>query len=304
MGSISKYKHGYRAFARVNNKRKTKVFGRKSDARAWIEITEERLALNEYSFHSALDRYESSVSVNKKGYRWEKTRLNNFKKQIKDQPIRDITRPIIADWRDMRLKSVSPSTVRREFNLLSAIFNAALYEWEWIKESPCKGVRRPQNPPPRDRVFAPDEIESVCDALYVGVKGQEIKTVFLIALETGMRAGEILNIQPKHIKGRVLDVPETKTGKPRQVPLSAKALELVKQAPFTISGDSLSVQFRRALHRAGVDNATFHDARHTAITRLSKIFNPMELARIVGHSNLNQLMTYYNPTTEDLADRL
>lgn len=55
---------------------------------------------------------------------------------------------------------------------------------------------------------------------------------------------------------------------------------------------------------AGIDELTFHDTRHEAITRLASVFNPLELARVVGHSNLSQLLVYYNATAEDLAGRL
>lgn len=53
-----------------------------------------------------------------------------------------------------------------------------------------------------------------------------------------------------------------------------------------------------------ITDVTFHDTRHLAITRLSKVFNPLELARVVGHSNVNQLMTYYNESAAELAKKL
>jgi integrase len=49
---------------------------------------------------------------------------------------------------------------------------------------------------------------------------------------------------------------------------------------------------------------TFHDSRHEAITRLASKLNVLELARMVGHTNINQLRTYYNATAEDIASRL
>ena len=54
-----------------------------------------------------------------------------------------------------------------------------------------------------------------------------------------------------------------------------------------------------------LENLHFHDARREALTRLAKIYSPMELAKISGHRDLRILLnTYYAPTVEDLADKL
>lgn len=303
MGSISKRPDGsYRAYARVDNKRKSKVFGRKGDARAWLEATEKKLGSDAgKSLFDAFDRYESSYSSQKKGARWESVRLGLFRRQFKDVPLLDVSRSTIAEWRDARLQEVSGSTVRREFNLLSAVFAAALYEWEWITENPCKGVKRPPAAQPRDRVFTPKEIRIIAKAL-PPVAGN----AFLFAIETGMRAGEITAIEKKHRRGRILTIPDSKTGASRKVPLSKKAQDILDEVggEFQITSGSLSTLFLRTMKKLDVPHGTFHDTRHTAITRLSKKLDPLELARVVGHKNVNQLLAYYNPSTESLADKL
>jgi integrase len=48
----------------------------------------------------------------------------------------------------------------------------------------------------------------------------------------------------------------------------------------------------------------FHDARHEAITRLAQKLNVLELARMVGHRDLNMLQIYYNETAQQLAKKL
>ena len=49
---------------------------------------------------------------------------------------------------------------------------------------------------------------------------------------------------------------------------------------------------------------TFHDTRHEAITRLAKKLHPLDLARMTGHTNLQELMTYYNESAADVAAML
>lgn len=302
MGSISKLESGkYRAFARANNKRKTKVFSRRGDARAWLERTEQELGVRiDKSLHDAFDRYKERHSASKKGARWEIVRLERFKREISNQPITAVTRSTIADWRDERLKSVSGASVRRDMNLLSSVFNKCLYEWEWISFNPLKGVSRPPAPNHRERLLSGQEIEILAREL-----PQTASLAFQLALETGMRMGEICNIKPENVNGKALSIPETKTGVPREIPLSKAALEILKTAgySFNINPQTLSSTFYRVSKRLGI-SATFHDSRHNFCTKAASKVTVLELAKILGHKNINQLMTYYNPDPEDLADKL
>jgi integrase len=73
---------------------------------------------------------------------------------------------------------------------------------------------------------------------------------------------------------------------------------------FYVSSGALDTTFRRARVAAGLAGFTFHDARATALTRLSKILQPLELARMSGHQNLSELLTYYRETASSIAERL
>jgi integrase len=98
----------------------------------------------------------------------------------------------------------------------------------------------------------------------------------------------------------------TKNGQSRDVPLSARALEIWKMVPegFGLNAPILDALFRKAKKNAGIEGLTFHDTRHEAITRLAQKLDVLDLARMVGHTNVKQLLTYYNPTAEDIASRL
>ena len=54
----------------------------------------------------------------------------------------------------------------------------------------------------------------------------------------------------------------------------------------------------------GFLDAVFHDSRHHFCTKASEKVTVLELAKILGHKNINQLLTYYNPKAEDLASKL
>ena len=75
---------------------------------------------------------------------------------------------------------------------------------------------------------------------------------------------------------------------------------------FGITSQVLDSLFRRHRDRAGLAGFTFHDARHTAATRLamSRKVDVLELCRIMGWKNPKQAMTYFNPTASQIAARL
>lgn len=260
----------------------------------------------------AFDKYEREVSKGKKGYRWESLRLAAFKRSsLGPILMRDIDTPHIAAWRDERLKTVQGSTVQREMNLLSNVFTLARKEWKWITNSPTTDVRRPKENKPRFRRITENEIALMCRALGWSEKAPETKqqriaAAFLFAIETGMRAGEICALAKGDVSGRVAFVRDSKNGESRDVPLSPRAREIWALVPdgFGLTTASMDAMFRKARERSTIENMTFHDTRHEAITRLAKRLNVLELARMVGHKDIRKLMIYFNQSADDTAEKL
>ncbi|GBE48685.1 phage integrase family protein [bacterium BMS3Bbin12] len=134
----------------------------------------------------------------------------------------------------------------------------------------------------------------------------------------------------EHLDGKVLRVPETKTGEPRRVPLSSRAQAVLDALPRRLDGyvwgiraDSITQAFDRALRRARKDyeaecrgasgkpdprmltGLRFHDLRHEATSRLfEKGLNPMQVAAITGHKTLQMLKRYTHLRAEDLVGLL
>ncbi len=71
---------------------------------------------------------------------------------------------------------------------------------------------------------------------------------------------------------------------------------------FSVSQESGAIYFRKAVKLASIDNLTFHDARHEALTQLARKLDVLDLARMVGHRDPRSLMIYYNPTPSDWGD--
>lgn len=335
MASISKEKTGWRAQVAIQGVRESRTFSTKSEATTWAAQRETEIRVDKASgvqrgrtVDDAFRRYEKEVSVHKRGHEKERIRLAAIGRMVidgvplKDWKLLDVTPEVLGKWRDNRLNvdKVLGSSVNRDLTLLAHVFGNAAREWKWISKSPTAEVRRPADPPPRDRLYTQDEIDRVCAALGIDADqaepvetiSQRVGVAFLFAIETAMRAGEICGLMPEHINGRVATLPMTKNGTKRAVPLSSRAAALLKLLPepeeggtvFGVTSRSLDALFRKAKTRAKVDGATFHDARHLAITRLAKKLNVLDLARMVGHRDLKQLQVYYNESAEDMAARL
>ena len=127
-----------------------------------------------------------------------------------------------------------------------------------------------------------------------------------------MRLGEICRLDPAHFEHqrRFVHLPASavKNGIARDVPLSNKAVRdiglLLSSDRHPANANNVSKVFQLAIGRTSIKNLTFHDSRHEAITRLARKLDVLDLARMVGHRNINQLMTYYDATAEEMANRL
>ena len=335
MASIAKRDGTWRAQLATLGVRESKTFNTKAEAAAWAAKRETEIREGAATgiqkgktLDDAFRRYEKEVSVHKRVHRQEILRMSAIGRTVIDgtalqnMKLVEITSNVLGKWRDHRLKvdKVLGSSVNRDLNLLSHVFAAAAREWKWIAMSPTTDVRRPADPPPRDRLYSDDEIERICLALGFDRAQTELATTgyqrtavaFLFAIETAMRAGEICGLTATDIVGRTATLQQTKNGTKRAVPLSRRAMELLALLPeapagqpiFAITAPSLDAVFRKAKLRAMIVDGTFHDTRHLAITRLAKKLNVLDLARMVGHRDLRQLQVYYNESAETMATRL
>ena len=286
-------------------RRQSKTFDRKQDAEAWAaRIESEIIGVNSgfipphLTISDLLDRYEREVSAHKKGKRWESVRIGLFKRdRIAATRLAVLDSPHLSDWQVRRLKVVSGESVRRERNLLSHAFNIAVKEWKWLKSNPLEAVRRPKGGKPRDRIAADDEIKTLC-----GAAGDGLRRAIVVALETGMRAGEIA--AGKEVRGAVAILEDSKTGVGRSVALSSAAREALSR-PIGLTAGSISAEFAKLTKACKVEGLTFHDLRHTAATRLSKKLDVWELCKMFGWKDPKMcLNTYYSHDAEETARTL
>lgn len=306
-----------------------RTFDTESQAREWAERTEGRIrggakaaqiakTPSSLTVAALFDRYADEVSPEKRGARWEIVRLRALRRAPEFlRPAVSFDGADLAEWRDTRLKIVKTSTVNRDLNLISAVFSRAMHEWRLpLGKNPVSDLQRPKQPSHRTRRVSDEERDAIVKQLGWDGKSEPadlnewVAWVFLFALATAMRQGEILGMRRSHVHDRYVHLPKTKNGDARDVPLSTQALALMALLParddrvVPLESGTCGAYFREAVRGAAIEDLHFHDARHEAATRFARLVQPMELARILGHRDLRSTMVYYHPDPGDLAGKL
>ena len=236
-----------------------------------------------------------------------------------------IDQKLVASYRDSRLnggagrKPVYGSTVRKELYMLSKVLGFAEIEKgiTMPRGNPVERVRMPSEGKSRTRRLNAEEwvaFESECKKS----RNSWLWPVVQLAVETAMRQGELLSLTWSQIdwKNRLAllnDPDKIKNEEPRAVPLSPAALEVLgtMQADesdfvFPIERMTLYHAFGYACDRAQIEDFTFHDLRHEALSRLAERgdFSVLELAEVSGHKTLQMLKRYTHLRATRLADKL
>jgi integrase len=217
-----------------------------------------------------------------------------------------------------------PATVNREMSVLSRIFTMAVNEG-LLTENPCRKVRKLRMDNSRTRYLTADEKERLMHEL----ESQPLtRCIVIMALNTGMRQGEIFNLKWSDVDftREVITVRKTKTGKDRTIPMNDRLKgmlgdlrnESVRTMPDNLKREkpspggfvfvspqtgkrlnNIKRSFKNACKRAGIDNFTFHDLRHSAGTRLADAgVNIVVIADILGHSRLTTTQRYTHAIDE------
>lgn len=274
-------------------------------------------------FGELITKYITDIAPSHKGADKEISRLHklmNDYPKLMQKPITDVNQLDMIELRNDRLSKVSASTVGRDLGVLGGVFKYARQELRILKTSPLTDVAKPTQAPHRERRITQEEIDTILtgfnyDATYQPLtKRQQVAWAFLFALETAMRASEITNMQWCNVFEDHVLLPDTKNGTARKVPLSRPAIELLKLMKgldndkvltITDRSNALSHDFWLIVsNRLGICDLNFHDTRHEATTRLAKKLPIQDLAKVTGHKDLKMLMRYYNPTVQELAQRL
>ncbi|KVM61736.1 integrase [Burkholderia ubonensis] len=313
------------------------TFPTRKEAERWITDTEATINAGRFQsldntalLRDIIDRYLKEVTPSKKGAQSEEWRLKAIQRDsLGSYSVGKLTPAVVANWRDRRLsgvgtdKPVSGGTVNREMNLLHHVLETARKEWGiGAPVNPVSEVRRPKSNPHRERRLTDTEkkqLLAACRETYSrNGRKQYLADVLELALETGMRQGEIVNLEIErvHLADRFVSLKAggTKTDEARTVPLSTRAYEILRDTIgdrkdgrvwIGLTSDAVKRAFARARDKAGIKDVTFHDSRHDATTRFVELgLTDTEVMSITGHKTQSMMRRYTHLRAKDLAKKL
>lgn len=304
-----------------------KTFKTKLDAEKWARFVESemdrgifvnRSEADTVTVGELIDRYIIEVTPLKRSAIVDRQRLLFLKKHFGYFIVSQLQSKHIARYRDKRLaEGKAGATVVKELGSLTHLLDVSIKDWgiPLVTNVACL-VRKPKQARGRDRRLMDGE-ETILLQAAKESKSFLLAPLIILALETGMRLGELLSLEWGNIdlNKRVATLLMTKNGESRNVPLSKKAVETLNNMPRHLKdprlfykwvrSDSFENTWRRVCKKKGLQDLRFHDLRHEAASRLfEKGLTVMEVSSITGHKTLQMLKRYTHLRAEDLIVKL
>ncbi|MEO0301668.1 MAG: site-specific integrase [candidate division WOR-3 bacterium] len=253
---------------------------------------------------------ENYSRINKKSWKRDYFIIKNLNIFFGGRYIYEITNLDIENYKKKRLiEGVSYSTINRELACLRTIFNKAV-EWKILRNNPPK-ITLYKIDNQRVRYLTLEEINSL-----INISPEPLRSIIIIALNTGMRRGEILNLKWRDIdfKERIITIYDTKNKEKRYVPINDTTINTLlgiktnslseyvfpgKDGKGHISEHYISHLFEKAVERAGIKDFRFHDLRHTFASYL--VMNGVDLKTVqelLGHKTFNMTLRYSHLSPE------
>ena len=209
----------------------------------------------------------------------------------------------LSEFKDRKRKEVGPSTFNKYLSLISVIIETAIREWGiYLPNNPVRNAEREKEAIPRNRTLVGDEYQRLMEACSLS-GNTYLPYLVQFSIETAMRKGEVLASRYEDINfaNQTLTIPVTKNGEPRTIPLSSKAILILKSMPrrldgkiFPITPDSLKFWWNQALRRAGITDFRYHDLRRYACSTLfERGLSVPEVQLISGHKDPRVLLNTY-----------
>lgn len=338
MASITQRNGSYRVrISRKGQSAITKSFKSEFEAHKWIRQIEVQLELGIYQETSkkrhiqlditapeAIERYISSHVIHKLNQRTESGILRLIAKRWEDRKLASITKQdVLLLKEDLLKQGRAASTINHYLNAISQLHQVAMNEWDMNLTNPINGIKRMSEPQGRMKRLMPEAEKNLLT--YSNESSfSPLSSIIIIAIETGMRSGEILSMKWEDVdllNRRVL-LRRTKNGESRVIPLTYRAKEVLEQLQTNKNNElvfpycrwRVRKHFVKAVGKAKVNHIgaqnpfidlRFHDLRHEALSRLSDFgLNVIELSTISGHKTLGMLKRYTHPSHNAILNKL
>jgi integrase len=282
----------------------------------WFEFDEAK----QRTFEDLMSRFMKEYAPTKEltTQRRYRAALGHLQKRFKGLTLAEITPKIISEYmHERRQAGAAASTINKEYNMLSKAFNLAWKQWEWCNSNPCSRVPREKNNTYITRWLTTEEEQRLIAAAQGYFNGQ-MPEIITVALHTGMRLGEILNIRWQDIDlfRKTITVLKTKNKDPKTIPMTdtlfallqdkAKVVSMsgylfVTQNGTKIRSRNLQREWYKVIDKAKIENFRFHDLRHTFATRLVQSgVDLYTVAKLLGHRDISTTQRYAHHYPESM----
>src|SRR5438067_9426361 len=237
-----------------------------------------------------------------KSIRTDRNRVLAWAREFGNRPLGQITRTEIEAWRREKMARCRPATINRDLSRLRRMFSLAV-EWELLEESPMAGIRFLRENNARTRYLSLEE----CQRLIASCIAPHIRALVAIALHSGMRLGEILNLcwHDLDFESGFILVRDSKNGEARHVPMDTSLSALLRAYPHRLGTDlvfsssrggrivDVRTRFLNACKRAGLTDLHFHDLRHTFASQFVMAGGDLYILKeILGHKSITMTQRY------------
>ncbi len=248
---------------------------------------------NKSTFNDLVDSYFASGRLeHHKSAKDTVRHLKWWQQQLGAYDLKYLTNTLILQERQILLttptdkgKQRTNSTVNRYMASLSSMLTYAWQELGWISENPCQKITKLKEPAGRDRPLSEEEAFRLLNACRESPHPC-LYCIFLTAITTGARQGEILNLEFRdiHFENQYVLFRVTKNSHARSNYLPKKVMEELKRLhekrqegqtkvfpSLTPFGKKVCMKkpWKAAFKKANIQNFRPHDLRHTFMTLAS-----------------------------------
>ena len=308
---------------------RVRKFGGYTKEQAQVALAKERLdrrdialglkqpAVEDVDFGAFADQFlELYSKQNKRSWKTDKLTLETLKRFFKGETLGSVTPEKVERYRAARRveasknstlgKPISAGTANRELALLKTLFSKAV-EWGRVETNPAARVKHLKEPPARETILTEAQAAQLLESAL-----PEYRPVFVVALGTAMRRGEILSLKWADVdlvRG-IITVANSKSGRSRRIPMSGEVAAVLGALPhhgdyvFWNPGTRTRIKDVRkpwaaACKAAGISGVRFHDCRHTALTwMLQSGADIVSVSKIAGHASIIMTQRYCHASPE------
>jgi len=291
--------HGQRIREMIGPSRKgaEKVIAKRKAEIAENRFLDKRKEPDPIRFHDFAKKYLEWIKANHKpsSRSQDLSKMRMLDKFFGEKNIHEITAWEIEKWKLQRKKEVKVSTINRELAQLKAMFSKAV-EWKSLEENQARGVKLFKGAIKRLRYLMPDGVQAL-----IANCPEYLKPIVTVAVHTGMRRGEILGLEWDWIdfeKG-IITLTDTKNSETRivsmdeTVKVTLRAIERKGKLVFPVTVGKMKKDYDEAVKKAGLEDFTFHDLRHTFASNLAMAGIELnDIRDLLGHKSIAMTLRY------------